>query len=196
MLTKLLYATVQLVDNGDQGNLASKGRVEVLYNGTWGTVCDDDWDLRDANVVCRQLGFPDAVAAKTSTASGGGAGKIWMNSVQCVGNESALTDCDHSGWGINNCDHGQAAGVICNRGGKRHTAVILRGLSIAFNYSNRGGDLNTAGSRGEIEISLTIAGIHFVLSHFINHSIQLKFRLSEFRNIVRKYEHRTDLTPI
>ena len=119
MLMKLLYATVRLVDKDDQGGLASKGRVEVLFNGTWGTVCDDDWDLTDANVVCRQLGFPGGVAATTSAASGGGAGKkIWMHSVRCTGNESSLTDCSHGGWKISNCGNGHAAGVICNRGGK------------------------------------------------------------------------------
>lgn len=102
----------------DQAGLASKGQVEVLYNGTWGGVCDNDWDVTDANVVCRQLGFPGGVAATTSAASGAEAGKIWMHSLRCTGNESSLTDCSHGGWEISNCDHGHSAGVICNRGGK------------------------------------------------------------------------------
>lgn len=95
------------------GNKTNQGRVEVLYNGTWGTVCDDDWDLMDANVFCRELGFKRAERAAQRAAYGKGKGQIWLTDLRCSGDERSLTECDHGRWGENNCDHGEDAGVVC-----------------------------------------------------------------------------------
>ena len=58
------------------GSTPLMGTVEVLYNGTWGTVCDDYWDIMDAKVVCHQLGYADAVSATHNAYHGSGTGEL------------------------------------------------------------------------------------------------------------------------
>ncbi|XP_038073143.1 deleted in malignant brain tumors 1 protein-like [Patiria miniata] len=101
---------VRLVD----GMSYASGRVEIFFNGQWGTVCSLDWDLADATVVCNQLGFDGAEASVYQSLFGEGTGPVVMNRVQCSGNESKLADCPFDGWGstVSTCEN--TVGVICN----------------------------------------------------------------------------------
>ena len=89
------------------------GRVEVIYSSTWGTVCDDGWGLKDAAVVCRELGFPGAISSFCCAAFGQGTGPIWLEYVRCTGSETRLSSCSHRGWGRHSCSHREDAGVNC-----------------------------------------------------------------------------------
>eukprot|EP00057_Strongylocentrotus_purpuratus_P021568 XP_011676042.1 PREDICTED: deleted in malignant brain tumors 1 protein-like [Strongylocentrotus purpuratus] len=90
-----------------------EGRVEILHEGSWGTICDDLWDLDDAKVVCRQLGFDGAVAALPQARFGQGSGDIFLDSVQCNGTETSIRDCKHKGIGVHDCVHKEDASVSC-----------------------------------------------------------------------------------
>nr|XP_042103522.1 antigen WC1.1 isoform X1 [Ovis aries] len=101
---------LRLVDGG--GPCA--GRVEILDQGSWGTICDDRWNMEDAHVVCRQLGCGEALEATLSSSFGAGSGPIWLDNVKCTGKESHVWRCPSQRWGKHNCDHREDAGVICS----------------------------------------------------------------------------------
>ncbi|XP_044303645.1 soluble scavenger receptor cysteine-rich domain-containing protein SSC5D-like [Varanus komodoensis] len=115
-------AEVRLVN----GSSRCSGRIEVLYDGKWGTVCDDDWDLQDARVVCRQLGCQDAISAPTEAHFGRGHGPIWLDGRNCGGWEDDLRKCPRKSWGMYGCSHNDDAGVVCsalpNSDSSRHGA--------------------------------------------------------------------------
>ena len=109
--------TIRLVANGEnqlpQGQI--EGRVEVYHNGVWGTVCDDYWDMNDARVVCRQLGYDFVLEAPVEAEYGAGTDQIWLDDVGCSGDESDIADCNHNGWGVVGlCNHLEDAGVKCS----------------------------------------------------------------------------------
>ncbi|XP_038621266.1 T-cell differentiation antigen CD6, partial [Tachyglossus aculeatus] len=101
-------SALRLVDGGSR----CEGRVELEEQGSWGTVCDDAWDLDDARVVCGQLGCGWAIRALGGTHFQKGKGPIYLDEVNCSGNETSLEDCparrDHD------CGHKEDAGVICS----------------------------------------------------------------------------------
>ena len=95
------------------GSGPHEGRMEVYHNGTWGTVCDDDWNLQDATVVCRQLGYFNATTAPGSARFGAGSGPILFSELAYIGNESIITECHHLLTGVHNCSHSEGVGVVC-----------------------------------------------------------------------------------
>ncbi|XP_048643513.1 antigen WC1.1-like [Marmota marmota marmota] len=101
---------LHLVDGGSR----CAGRVEILQQGSWGSICDDSWDLSDAHVVCRQLGCGVALEATISAHFGEGSGPIWLDEVNCTGEEVHVWQCPSQGWGHNNCSHKEDTGVICS----------------------------------------------------------------------------------
>ncbi|XP_061698839.1 lysyl oxidase homolog 3B isoform X2 [Syngnathoides biaculeatus] len=91
----------------------NEGRVELFHKGEWGTICDDDFSIANANVLCRQLGFVEAVGWTHSAKYGKGQGKIWLDNVQCGGGEQSIDACKSRGWGNSDCTHDEDAGVVC-----------------------------------------------------------------------------------
>ena len=90
-----------------------KGRVEIFHDSQWGTVCDDGFGENSARVVCNQLNY-GGTPVVAGNDFGPGMGRIWMDSVNCQGDEASLADCSHNGWGRHNCGHHEDVGVTCN----------------------------------------------------------------------------------
>lgn len=95
-----------------------QGRVEIFHNKTWGTICDDYWDINYANVVCKQLGFGAGLEVYMAADFGKGTGPIHLDRLRCYGNESKILDCDPKGWNHNYCTHDEDVGVACMHASK------------------------------------------------------------------------------
>ena len=110
----IIIIAVRLVN----GSTQYEGRVEVYYNGEWGTVCDNGWHLNDAQVVCNELGVGRAIAAVHDAFYGQGSDKIWLTDVTCIGTELSIRNCSDDRWGFTSrsCNHSQDAGVQCTSG--------------------------------------------------------------------------------
>ena len=91
----------------------TSGRIEIYYDGVWGTICNDIFDNNDngPRVVCRQLGLSGG--REEWFGSGASSLPIHLDNIDCTGEEERLTECLSNEWGDNNCSHFEDAGVVC-----------------------------------------------------------------------------------
>ena len=116
------------------GSADNVGHVMVLgSNGTWGGVCDNDWDINDGHVVCRMLGYPSAETIITNKQNildyyysyddydyiydePETGDTFVLDKLGCTGSESSIFDCIHDGeWNANDCEYIMIAGVRCKQ---------------------------------------------------------------------------------
>ncbi|XP_052772238.1 uncharacterized protein LOC128211461 isoform X1 [Mya arenaria] len=83
------------------------GRVEVLYNGTWGTICYNNYRYQNTDVICRMLG----AIPYSHSRHAGGTGRIHIENLNCVGQENDLSACEYDD--RNECSHSNDLGVTC-----------------------------------------------------------------------------------
>lgn len=105
------------------------------FEGSWGTICDDDWDEKSGNVVCRMLGYPGVHKAYINSVYGDGTGQIVLDAVICNGGESHIALCKHAGYEEHNCGQHEASGVVCSGEGKQlvELKIIIELITLKLN---------------------------------------------------------------
>lgn len=94
------------------GSTAYEGIVEVYRYGEWGTICNDEWDLNDAEVVCREIGFGPAIDAKNEVFYGQSSTQACFSDFSCTGEETTIRECSFNKLEI--ISHlNEVAGVKC-----------------------------------------------------------------------------------
>ncbi|XP_051543947.1 deleted in malignant brain tumors 1 protein-like [Myxocyprinus asiaticus] len=96
------------------GGSRCSGRLEILHEKTWVSVCDAAFDQQDAEVVCRELDCGAPVQVLGAAAFGKGEGQMWTEEIQCRGNESQIHLCPKSPSIKSNCSHDNITGLLCS----------------------------------------------------------------------------------
>ena len=162
---------VRLVNVNDSTNMT--GRLEVYYNGQWGTVCDDYFDTNAAAVVCRQLGFnPDGALVVVRAGYGQGTGNISLDDIFCFRSEQTINSCNHNGWGTHNCNHSEDVGIIC--------LCKFRILSYIHAYSYTVAIIGIIFSNFNLLVSATYSKICNITNSYV--IIQNSYGISIYRN--------------
>ena len=93
-------------------------RLEICHANVWGTVCDDSptnnfiFDPQAIDVICQSFGFDQGEQIHRNLVPNG-TGQIWLDNLNCNGNESSITECSSLGYGVNNCSHSEDVGIRC-----------------------------------------------------------------------------------
>ena len=99
---------------GGVGSSAKEGYVEGLgSNGQWGGICDDNFDINDAHVICKMLGYPLATGAFGYYGTAPSGNNFVLDDLGCTGNEASVFDCLHNGEWNEDCGATDIAGVQC-----------------------------------------------------------------------------------
>ncbi|CAC5410606.1 unnamed protein product [Mytilus coruscus] len=100
-------------NNNSEGDVRiSSGRLEILHNNEWGTVCSDNFDNTEAQVACKELGYRNGSVQEKTVATS----RIWLDEMRCSGGETKLIDCSYADWGKHTCSHGNVVGIRCFEG--------------------------------------------------------------------------------
>ena len=134
------------------------GRVEVFVRGEWGTVCDDSFGWQDASVICRMLGYKH-LRARTRGYFGHGTGKIWIDQLNCAGDEESIFECDMNKLGQHNCKHSEDAGVECYREPPTVPASMPVRLACPYNQTCNNKAIKHGPSASKCEPSVQVEGI-------------------------------------
>lgn len=140
--------------NGGRPNV---GRVEICIGGVWGTVCDDLFGNNEARVVCRQLGFSTSNARLFSAAFfGEGTGPVFLDGVDCSGNEETLISCPHRPMVDDSCGHSKDAGVKCSTPeGEQHIKTFsLVPRQLPYSTLSQGGLRSSKGAYSNCSIAI------------------------------------------
>ncbi|XP_067666942.1 scavenger receptor cysteine-rich type 1 protein M130-like [Haliotis asinina] len=181
----MFLATVTVSAFGQNIRLVSPinngvGRLEVYYNGRWGTVCDDSFGANEAKVACRQLGrYKSGLTPRAIQNFGFGRGRIWLDEMKCTGAESSLANCSHRPWGDEDCAHNEDVGIICDPSDikMKLTPSYKRGLLQVF-HSGSWGTVCDDGF-GQVEASVVCRALGYQGGKAIDGESSMKMWLDD-----------------
>ncbi|XP_064369567.1 deleted in malignant brain tumors 1 protein-like [Dromaius novaehollandiae] len=120
------------------GGSSCTGRLEVFYNGTWGSVCANGTSPATAAVVCQQLGCGAGGRLSPTPTTTQGSGPAWLAWVQCELGADSLWHCPSAPWQLQPCDSPGDTHILCDRepgGPGRATDAISEAVYEELDYT-------------------------------------------------------------